>query len=75
MSNSSDDAVVAVNEYGEVDPFAGINEGFLGTGHSTSVELSFIAAGAILGYLAYAFGRYYWRKFDCGARLAEMMDR
>lgn len=71
--NSTDEAG-AVNSYGERDPFAGFNDGFLGTGHSSAAEASFIAIGLIAGYLAFAFGRYYWRRLGIGARLAEKLD-
>ena len=46
---------------------ARVNDGFLGTGYTTSVELSFIAMALILGWIGYETGRY----FLAGTGIAE----
>ncbi len=38
--------------------FANLNDGFLGTGYSSSVEISFIAMVLIFGYVAITTVRY-----------------
>lgn len=38
---------------------AHLNDGFLGTGYSTSVELSFVAMGFIALYVVVATARYF----------------
>ncbi len=38
---------------------ANLNDGFLGTGYSSSVEISFIAMALIFGYVAIATVRYF----------------
>ncbi len=37
---------------------ANLNDGFLGTGYTSSVELSFIAMALIFGYVAFTTFRY-----------------
>ena len=44
---------------GEYDPLAGLNDGFLGTGHSTMVELSYIAGALVLAYVIFATAKYF----------------
>ncbi|HSF95964.1 MAG TPA: hypothetical protein VLA52_13145 [Thermohalobaculum sp.] len=53
---------------GEYDPLASLNDGFLGTGYSTGVELSFlvlalIVAGIVIAMLRYLLSgkRVFWR--------------
>ena len=41
------------------EALANLNDGFLGTGYSTSVELSFIAMALIFGYAAISTVRYF----------------
>ncbi len=41
------------------EALASLNDGFLGTGYSTSVELSFIAMVLIFGYVAITMVRYF----------------
>jgi hypothetical protein len=41
------------------EALASLNEGFLGTGFSSSVEISFIAMALIFGYVAVATVRYF----------------
>jgi len=41
------------------EALANLNDGFLGTGFSSSVEISFIAMALIFGYVAIATVRYY----------------
>ena len=41
------------------EALANLNEGFLGTGFSSSVEISFIAMALIFGYVAVATVRYF----------------
>jgi hypothetical protein len=43
----------------ESGAFASLNAGFLGTGYSSSVELSFIAIALIFGYVAISTVRYF----------------
>ena len=38
---------------------ANLNDGFLGTGNTSSVELSFIAMALIFGYVAFTTFRYF----------------
>ena len=57
-------AVVSVSSQigGTGDEFgalASLNAGFLGTGYSSSVELSFIAMALIFGYVAISTVRYF----------------
>ncbi len=41
------------------EALANLNDGFLGTGYSSSVELSFIAMALIFGYVAISTVRYF----------------
>ena len=41
------------------EALANLNDGFLGTGFSSSVEISFIAMALIFGYVAVATVRYF----------------
>ncbi|MHA1537160.1 MAG: hypothetical protein ACTSUD_06365 [Alphaproteobacteria bacterium] len=41
------------------EALVGLNDGFLGTGYSTSVELSFIAMALIFSYVAITTFRYF----------------
>ncbi len=41
------------------EALANLNEGFLGTGYSSSVELSYIAMVLIFGYVAITLVRYF----------------
>jgi len=41
------------------EALATLNDGFLGTGYSTSVELSFITMALIFGYVAVTMFRYF----------------
>ncbi|MHA1530022.1 MAG: hypothetical protein ACTSVG_13465 [Alphaproteobacteria bacterium] len=41
------------------EAFASLNDGFLGTGYSSSVEISFIAMVLIFGYVAITSFRYF----------------
>ncbi len=41
------------------EALANLNDGFLGTGFSSSVEISFIAMALIFGYVAIATVRYF----------------
>ncbi len=43
----------------ESGALASLNAGFLGTGYSSSVELSFIAMALIFGYVAISTVRYF----------------
>lgn len=65
------DVVTLANESeakgGATLALAGMNDGFLGTGYSTSVELSFIALAAICAWVIYETGRY----FLAGTGIAE----
>jgi hypothetical protein len=40
------------------EAFANLNDGFLGTGYSSSVEVSFIVMALIFGYVAIGTVRY-----------------
>ena len=57
------DVVVAGSESeqagGAYEAFAALNEGFLGTGYSTSAEISFIAMALIFGYVVVSTARYF----------------
>lgn len=44
---------------GEYDPLAGWNDGFLGTGNSTLVEIAYILGALIAVYVAYRTARYF----------------
>jgi hypothetical protein len=44
---------------GEYDPLQHINDGFLGTGYSTAMELSFIVLAVIVIGVAYSTYRYF----------------
>jgi hypothetical protein len=58
-----DNVVTAPVNGGHVDDgfaaLAHLSDGFLGTGYSTSVELSFIAMGFIVVYVVVATARYF----------------
>ena len=41
------------------EALANLNDGFLGTGYSSSVEISFIAMALIFGYVAITTVRYF----------------
>ena len=41
------------------EAFANLNDGFLGTGYSSSVELSYVAMALIFGYVAISTVRYF----------------
>ena len=41
------------------EALASLNDGFLGTGYSSSVELSYIAMALIFGYVAISTVRYF----------------
>ncbi len=41
------------------EAFANLNDGFLGTGYSSSVEISYIAMVLIFGYVAITAVRYF----------------
>ena len=59
----SDVVVVAGSEGeeagGAYQAIATLNEGFLGTGYSTSVEISFILMGLIACYVVVSTARYF----------------
>ena len=56
---------------GEYDPLAGLNDGFLGTGYSSTVEASFIAMALILAYVGYAAAKYFLSESELGRSVAE----
>ena len=41
------------------EALANLNDGFLGTGYSSAVEISYIAMALIVGYIAIATLRYF----------------
>lgn len=49
----------------------GLNEGFLGSGESAVVELSYIAMALIFGWAAFSTGRYVLAVTGLGDRMAE----
>ena len=51
--------------------FASLNEGFLGSGESALVELSYIAMALILGWAAFSTGRYILAVTGLGDRMAD----
>ena len=55
------------------EAIASLNDGFLGTGYTTSVELSFIAMALIVGYVAYSTTRYFMPELRIRATVAEML--
>jgi hypothetical protein len=63
MTEGVSEVVVVGSEGGKgnegYQALAALNEGFLGTGHSTSVEISFIAMALIAGYVAVSTARYF----------------
>ena len=63
MTEDVSDVVVVGSESGKgaegYEALAALNEGFLGTGYSTSVEISFIAMALIGGYVAVSTARYF----------------
>ena len=52
---------------------AGLNGGFLGTGSSTLVELSYVAMALIAGYVAIGTVRYFFPDLNLTAKLAEAL--
>lgn len=50
------------------EALASLNEGFLGTGFSSSVELSFVGMGFIIAYVMYSTARYFLEGRQVGAR-------
>jgi len=52
---------------------AELNEGFLGTGYSTSVEVTFIVATLIVIYIAYGTAKYLTRGKNFGISVIEIL--
>ena len=66
------------NASGSYEAFASLNEGFLGTGYTTAVELSFIAMALILGYVGVSTFRYLlpdFSIFDSVSSVLGLRDR
>lgn len=57
------------------ESISGVYEGFLGTGYSTAVELSFIAMGLIVCYVLYGTAKYVAAEYDVdlGRSIAETL--
>ncbi len=51
---------------------AGLNEGFLGTGYSTSVEVSFIVLAVIVLYVGFATAKYFLRGTDLEETISDL---
>jgi hypothetical protein len=64
VSGAADDGFQWVGE---------LNEGFLGTGYSTSAEVSMIVLGMIVIYVAYATAKYCLRGTDFHDTVAEIL--
>ena len=58
MSNVISEPSVGGSTSDGFEALANLNDGFLGTGYSSSVELSFVVMTLILGYVAIATVRY-----------------
>ena len=52
---------------------AHLNDGFLGTGYTSSVEISFIAMALIFGYVAISTARYFLSGTDVAETLGELL--
>jgi hypothetical protein len=50
----------------------GLNQGFLGTGYSTTVEVSFIVLGAIVLYVGFATAKYFLRGTELEETLSDL---
>jgi hypothetical protein len=46
------------------EALANLNEGFLGTGYSSSVELSYMVMALIVGYVAISMVKYFLPEFS-----------
>ncbi len=57
------------------ESLAGVYDGFLGTGYSTAVELSFIAMALIVCYVIYGTAKYVAAEYDVdiGRSIAETL--
>lgn len=53
--------------------FARLNDGFLGTGYSTAVELSLFTLLLILAYVAFSTARYLLSETGLGESVAEIL--
>jgi hypothetical protein len=67
MSDLVVEANAAAGSSEGFEALARINDGFLGTGSSTAVELSYVAMVLIVGYAAWSTARY----FLAGTKVAE----
>ena len=69
------DVVTAANGTEEssttLGAFASLNEGFLGSGESALVELSYVAMALILGWAALSTGRYLLAVTGLGDQMAD----
>ena len=59
MANVVSVSSEASNASGGFEALAYLNDGFLGTGYSSSVELSFIAMALIFGYVTVSMAKYF----------------
>ncbi len=77
MSDVASDVVVASNAAGNpsdgFEAVANLNAGFLGTGSSALVELSYVAMVLIAGYVAHGTYRYFLPDFSITTTVAGVL--
>jgi len=60
MSNVGSETSVGGGTSDGFEALANLNDGFLGTGYSSSVEVSYIAMALIFGYVAISTVKYFF---------------
>ncbi len=75
MANVDDASGANVGYSDGFESITGVYDGFLGTGYSTAVELSFVAMGLIVGYVIYGTVKYVASEYDIdlGRSIAETL--
>jgi hypothetical protein len=73
MSNLGSESSVGGGASDGFEALANLNDGFLGTGYSSSVEVSFIASALIFGYVAISMVRYFMPETRFVGAVAEVL--
>jgi hypothetical protein len=73
MSNVASETNVGGHASDGFEALANLNNGFLGTGYSSSVEVSFIVGALIIGYVAISTIKYFRPEFSFFGPVAETL--
>ena len=73
MSNVTSETNVGGHASDGFEALANLNDGFLGTGYSSSVEVSFIVGTLIVGYVAISTLKYFRPEFSSFGSVAEAL--